>query len=130
MSNKQRDIQTSIDTSILAGEFSKYLKEIASDIHPALSDVGIQILHNQLKGHICTSLDDLIQDAGNDSPLKSLKKGTLETMISESVLFGDGTELSPFVVENSLFYTHKFWKYEQELHKGKACSCNSWGCQQ
>ena len=32
MSNKQRDIQTSIDTSILAGEFSKYLKEIASDI--------------------------------------------------------------------------------------------------
>ena len=115
MSNKQRDIQTSIDTSILAGEFSKYLKEIASDIHPALSDVGIQILHNQLKGHICTSLDDLIQDAGNDSPLKSLNKGTLETMISESVLFGDGSELSPFVVENSLLYTHKFWKYEQEL---------------
>ena len=95
-------------------EFARFLYELDTKNHiPVL--IGASCLSAHLNGHICID----IEQSANHPVYGTLLKGTDKQMIYDSLesstIVGDGSMLTPLVMDEDQMYLHKFWKFEQEL---------------
>ncbi len=102
------------EISIQEIEFARFLYELdGSDIIPVV--VGASCLSAHLNGHICVDIEYCYSHKIYGALLKDITKEAVFDSLLSSKLIGNGTELTPLVMEEDRIYLHKFWKYEQEL---------------
>ena len=117
-----RDVLTKLESlhqqkeiSLLELEFAWFLHSMDSLAEETVILTGAACVHFQQKGHICTSLNDILEHNIYGSLVLGLDAEQFSDVLSKSGLIGNGETLTPMVMENELVYLHKFWKYEKEL---------------
>jgi exodeoxyribonuclease V alpha subunit len=94
-------------------EFARYLTKLKERSDMVLG-AGVAAIHFHLQGHICLTINDILGYLKE----KELLESNIEVLtkeLSDSDLVGDGSALTPFVLEGEKLYLHRYWKYEQEL---------------
>lgn len=100
--------------SIQEMEFARFLHEFDAGDHIHVL-IGASCFSAHLNGHICIDIDEAINHPVYGSILKSVDKDTIYNSVAGSKLVGDGSTLTPLVMDENRVYLHKFWKFEQEL---------------
>lgn len=104
------------ELSLVEVEFARYLFRIEESAPPEVLIAGAACAHSQVNGHVCLHVPRLF-----DHPVFSVyfkKHRSVEELtkiLTASKLVGNGSALSPLVLEGERLYLHKFWKYEEEL---------------
>lgn len=94
-------------------EFANYLQKMGS-ANDSVLIAGSAVMHFHLSGHICISLEE-IHSFCDQFGFKKLTESLFNDIIKHSTLVGDGSTLTPIVIEGQNVYLHRFWKFEQEL---------------
>ncbi len=102
------------EISIQEMEFARFLYELDGRDHiPMLIGTSCFLAH--LNGHICIDLDYSINHKVYGIFLEGIDKQVIYDSLASSKLVGDGSTLTPLVMDEDRIYLHKFWKFEKEL---------------
>lgn len=94
-------------------EFVRYLNRLGEGSELVLG-AGAAAMHFHLHAHICLSIKD-ISDYLFEKNISKADNSKLVKALEESEFVGDGSSLTPFVLQDQNLYLHKYWKYEEEL---------------
>ena len=107
------DLKKKEEIALQELEFAHYLLRLGESSESVIG-AGVAVMHYHLEGHICATVDD-IQNFLSTKKIVTTSVSELVLALEKSSLVGDGSILTPFVLENEFLYLHKYWKYEQEL---------------
>lgn len=105
-------------------EFAHFLQRLEPETGSQMIYAGAACLQAQLNGHICLVLEDRAVQPEWITAARELpgitdelipEPATWQAMVTESQLAGDGSTLTPLVLEENRLYLHRLWKQEAEL---------------
>lgn len=109
-------LQKKDEISLLELEFGRFIHSLDSTMPNNVILSGMFCVHNQMNGHICCSLSDILANPIYAQLLEpEISKQSLLEDIRSSNVVGQPGENKPLILDGENLYLQKLWKYEQEL---------------